>query len=230
MAVIDPERERQRLTEFYSGQMDGELEKVAAVAYDLTDLAREVLRAELTKRGLNVELVEQRPVPPALPGDPPPEPEPLPSEVAAAEEVELRNMVVIRRFRDLPEALLAKGSLHSAGIACELVDDNIVRMDWLWSNSMGGVKLVVAAEDAAAAEEILSQPIPEEIDVPGIGEYQQPHCPKCNSLDVNFQEPDPAAYVSLWLVPIPFHRRAWRCHACHAEWEDDGVPSGQPGL
>ena len=34
---------------------------------------------------------------------------------------------------------------------------------------------------------------------------------------------DPAAYLSLALVPMPFHRWAWRCHSCRAEWEDDGV-------
>lgn len=45
MATIDPEQERRRLVEFYSLQMDGELEKVAGQAAELTDTAREVLRA-----------------------------------------------------------------------------------------------------------------------------------------------------------------------------------------
>jgi len=51
MAKTDPEQERRRLNEFYSGQLDGELEKVATQAYELTELAREALRAELTRRG-----------------------------------------------------------------------------------------------------------------------------------------------------------------------------------
>ena len=42
----------------------------------------------------------------------------------------MRKQVTIRAFRDLPEALLAKGSLESAGIDCFLVDDNMVRLDW----------------------------------------------------------------------------------------------------
>ena len=50
------------------------------------------------------------------------------------------------------------------------------------------MKLQVNADDAAAAEELLSQPIPEDFDVSGIGTYEQPHCPKCGSLDVNFRE------------------------------------------
>ena len=75
MAMIDPEQERRRLAEFYSGQMDGELEEVAGQAHELTDLARGELRAELAKRGLRVELVAQTSAAPAAPnltGDPPP--------------------------------------------------------------------------------------------------------------------------------------------------------------
>jgi hypothetical protein len=231
MAKIDPEQERQRLIAFYSGQMDGELEKVAGQAYELTNLAREALRAELARRGLDSKLVEEAPNIPEkeMQGDPPPlEP---PSEAPEADdEFELRNLVTIRKFRDLPEALLAKGSLESAGIDAVLTDDNVVRLDWFWSNLMGGIKLNVDPENVGAANSILDQPIPESFDVAGVGEYEQPRCPKCESLDVNFQELDPTAYLSLMIAPVPFHRRAWRCHACHAQWEDEKADAhdGEP--
>lgn len=223
MARIDPEQERQRLIAFYSGQMDGELEKVATQAYELTDLARQALKAEILRRGLGVDLIEDVPAkrePPIMPGDPPPPP---PTEPAILDgEFEQRNLVTIRKFRDLPEALLAKGSLESAGIDAVLTDDNVVRLDWFWSNLMGGIKLNVDSENAEVANSVLDQPIPADFDVAGIGEYEQPHCPKCQSLDVNFQELDPTAYISLALgVPMPFHRKAWRCHSCRAQWEDD---------
>jgi len=229
MAMIDPEQERRRLAEFYSGQLDGELEKVAAQADELTELARDALKGELSRRALQSQLIETAPLVlkrelTALPGDPPPSP---PAEPAPDGELELRKRVAIRRFRDLPEALLAKGSLESAGIEAVLTDDNVVRMDWFWSNLMGGVKLLVDAENAGAAEEVLAQPIPDHFDVSGVGEYAQPRCPKCDSLDITFQELEPAAYLSMAVsVPIPFHRRAWRCRSCAAEWEDDGADSG----
>lgn len=233
MARIDPEQERQRLTEFYAGQMDGELEKVASQAYELTDIAREILRAELVRRGLETPLAELAPVAPkeeSQPGDPPPEPEPTEDQGLQEDgEVELRSMVTVRQFRDLPEALLAKGCLDSAGIESVLVDDNLVRLDWFWSNLMGGVKLKVDPSDAPTADEILKQPIPENFDVDGVGEYEQPHCPACQSLDVTFKELNrPVSYMTMWLsVPIPIHRRAWRCHSCNVEWEDDEV-AGKP--
>jgi hypothetical protein len=108
------------------------------------------------------------------------------------------------------------------------VDDNMVRLDWFWSNLIGGIKLQVDPKDIEAANEILDQPIPDGFDVAGVGEYQQPHCPRCESLDVNFQEVLPAAFVSAYLsVPIPFHRRAWRCHSCDAEWEEDGTDAAE---
>ena len=141
-------------------------------------------------------------------------------------------MTTIRQFRDLPEALLAKGSLDSAGIECALADDNIVRLDWFWSNAMGGIKLQVNPEDAASADEILNQPIPENFDVEGTGNYEQPRCPKCHSLDISFQELDkPVAYVSAYVgMPIPLRRPIWRCHACDAQWEDDGMPGPAESL
>ncbi len=206
MATIDPEQEKQRLAKFYSGQLDEELERVAREAYELSDPAREALRGELSRRGLDIKLGEKLPT----------------------DEIDLREMVTIRRFRDLPEALLAKGSLDSAGIECVLVNENLVRLDWFWSNMMGGVMLQVDPDDVEVANDILSQPIPDKFEAEGTGEYAQPQCPNCGSLDVSFQELNkPVAYVTAYLgVPVPVRRRAWRCHSCNVEWEDDAQPGG----
>ena len=145
------------------------------------------------------------------------------------QEMEVRELVTIRQFRDLPEALLAKGSLESAGIECFLADDNLVRLDWFISNFIGGIKLNVRAADAANAQNLLDEPILEGLYVQGVGLYEQPRCPHCQSLDVNFQELDrPIAYMSAFLhMPMPVQRPAWRCHACDAEWEDDGTEGGR---
>ena len=238
--MIDPEKERIRLTEFYSRELDGRLEKVAGEAYELSDLAREALKAELQKRGLNIELARQAPVRTKKASPPSHAPKEAPQEMAPAhpssfleQECMPPDLVAIRIFRDLPQSLLAKGSLDSAGIECMLADDNLVRLDWFYSNAVGGIKLLVKEGDAADAEQILSQPIPEYLEVEGVGAYEQPKCPRCGSLDVNFRELDPATYLSLggsyWgvFVPIPIHRRAWSCHSCDAEWEEDGDPASK---
>ncbi len=80
------------------------------------------------------------------------------------------ELVTLQHFRDVPEALLAKGKLESAGIACSLADGNLVRMDWLLSNAIGGIRLQVHAQEAEAARAILDEPIPPEFDEEEVGE------------------------------------------------------------
>ena len=80
------------------------------------------------------------------------------------DKLNFRELVTIRKFRDLPEALLAQGRLESSGIEAFLFDDNMVRMDWLISNLLGGIKLKVEEANVEIAEEILSQESSETFD------------------------------------------------------------------
>ena len=206
-SYLNEQRERRRLAANYASQTDGELLRLARSAESLTDLAWEALEEEMDRRHLK------------CPDDAGPEQQ---------HEMEIQELVTIRQFRDLPEALLAKGCLESVGIECFLGDENLVRLDWFISNFIGGIKLNVRIADADNARRILDEPILEGLYVQGVGLYEQPRCPKCRSLDVNFRELDrPIAYMSAFLrVPMPIHRRAWRCHSCYAEWEDGAFDAG----
>jgi hypothetical protein len=212
-SYLDDQRERRRLADNYANMTDGELQRLVRNAESLTELAWDALEDEMDRRHLEFPDDE-------CSDDPRTEPR---------QEMEVRELVTIRQFRDLPEALLAKGSLESAGIECFLADDNLVRLDWFISNFIGGIKLNVRAADAANAQNLLDEPILEGLYVQGVGLYEQPRCPNCQSLDVNFQELDrPIAYMSAFLrVPMPVQRPAWRCHTCDAEWEDDGTEGGR---
>jgi hypothetical protein len=181
---------------------DGELELLAREAASLTESARAVLQAEMKHRGLHVD---------------------LPSDDLGHDAVEWDDLVVIRKFRDLPEALLAKGSLDSADIESFLSDDNMVRMDWFISNLLGGIKLCVREKDAEAALEVLEQSIPADFDVEGVGNYSQPTCPLCQSLDISFESLNkPIAYTTAWVgVPIPVPRKRWKCNGCGHVWPED---------
>jgi tRNA(Ile2) C34 agmatinyltransferase TiaS len=154
----------------------------------LTAAAQETLRAELSKRGI-----------------------PAGNESLNAENDDDSNSVkpvVIRRYRDLPEASIAKTVLESAGIECFLADDNVVRLDWFYSNLVGGIKLFVREEDAEAATELLDGSAPEKFDVEGVGEYEQAHCLRCGSMDISFDGK-------------PLTTTGWKCHACGNEWRED---------
>jgi hypothetical protein len=206
------ENERRRLAELYAGISDHELEQFASDADSLKQVAREMLRAELSRRGLKIELRN-----------------PIANSVANAEHAARGELVTLRRFRDPPEALLAQCILNSADIECFLGDENMVRLDWFWSNLVGGIKLWVRQEDASTAAELLAENVPEEFEVNGVGKYQQPRCPACASFDVSFEELNKrVAFTTAWLVgmPIGLKRHGWRCHSCWHQWkESDAAPA-----
>jgi len=200
MTITDPEQERKRLAEAYGRMSEGELSQAAEDASQLSELAVEILQSEIERRGLDIELN-------ASPAD--------------ADVAEFQELLTIGQFRDLPEALLAKGSLESAGIECYLSDVNMVRMNWSLSNGLGGIRLRARPEDADAALEVLEQGIPKTIEVEGVGEYELPRCPKCGSLDSgfdNFFERVAAFSLFAMNLPLPFSRSQRRCHSCSHEW------------
>ena len=202
MSKIDPERETQRLAELYGAMEDGELEDIAAHSASLSEFAYKALNAERSRRGMT-------PLPPI-------------EESRTETENEAWKPVMIRRYRDLPEATLAKSVLDSAAIESFLVDDNMVRLDWFYSNLVGGIKLFVRAEDAEPATKLLDQAIPEKFEVENQEEFEQPRCPKCQSFEVSLDGIDKgASYATLAFgVPILIKRKGWNCRSCGHSWQE----------
>ena len=204
--MADSEEKRNQVAQLYASMSDMELKDLAEEAWSLTETGRETLREELARRGLEFELDTAAP---------------------AAPEVQLRNLIALRQFRDLPDALLAKGFLASAGLESFLIDETTIRMDWLWSNLLGGVKLCVNQQDADAAAQILSQEIPERFTAEGPGDFEQPRCPQCQSLHISFEDLDKRiAYAGMLFVgfPIPLHRQRWKCQFCGYVWPPTDEP------
>lgn len=183
----DSEKERRWLAERYASMPTAQLVQIASESDSLTDIARTLLDTEIKRRDdvPEIELTS-------------PQTTPVPSDESLDGKLEM-----VRRYRDLPEALLAKGSLEAAGIECFLADDNMVRMDWFISNLLGGVKVLVRREDVADAISVLDEPIPENFEVEGVGEYHQPRCPQCDSLNIGPDLINPG----------------WACSSCGHKWE-----------
>ena len=129
--------ERNRLAQHYAALADGELQQLASETESLTEEARAALALEMSRRNIPTEKKGEA------------------DDSVSGGRAELRDLLTIRQFRDLPEALLAKSVLESAGIECFLGDYNLIRMDWLWSNLLGGIKLRVRQEDALVASRLL---------------------------------------------------------------------------
>jgi len=143
MGQIDEGRERRRLAELYAGMEKGELEEIAKDPGSLTPVAREALRTEMLSRGMEA--------PPAR----------AEATETSASKDGAPSPVVIARYGGVPEAMLAKSMLDSAGIESFLGDENLVRLDWFYSNLVGGIKLMVREEDAETARALLENNSPE---------------------------------------------------------------------
>jgi hypothetical protein len=133
MTKFDLNEERQRLARWYGAMGEEELKEIAKQEGSLTDVAREVVRAEMLRRRLKVDQLTESPA-----GDGGMKP------------------AKIRDFMFLPDALVAKSILDSAGIESFLADESTMRMG-LWSTLIGGVKLWVRQEDAETATALLKQ-------------------------------------------------------------------------
>jgi Putative prokaryotic signal transducing protein len=189
--------------DLYRPMSEKELQTLLADWHSLMPDARAALTAEFAAR--NLEFNEP----------------PTPSEDDAPE---FRDLVTIRRYRDLSEAIVARAVIESAGIFCFLKDENLVRLDWQVSNFIGGIRLQVAAPDVEAAEAILSQPVPSEFSIPDQPGFQQPRCPRCTSTDIMWERQGrKAALASLYLfsLPLPRGSESWHCNSCDLRWQDD---------
>jgi hypothetical protein len=189
--------------DLYRPMSELELQNLLTDWHSLIPEARSALASEFVARGLDFT----EPLPPV---------DDSPSE--------FRNLVTIRRYRDLSEALVARAVVESAGIFCFLKDENLVRLDWQVSNFIGGIRLQVAATDIEAAEAILSQPVPDTIIIPDQPGFEQPRCPRCTSTDITWERQGrKAALASLYLfsLPLPRGSESWTCNSCGLRWVDD---------
>ncbi|MCY7309882.1 MAG: DUF2007 domain-containing protein [Chitinophagaceae bacterium] len=67
------------------------------------------------------------------------------------------DFVLLNSYNNYIEAHIAKGVLEEEGISCWLKDENTVTIDPILTNAVGGIKIMVAKEDAEKAWEILTQ-------------------------------------------------------------------------
>lgn len=190
----------------YAQMSETELTELAHSYDDLLDVAQAALRAEFARRGLEPPLAEE------------------------PESWEFRRLVTVRRYRDLAEAYVERSLLESAGIPAWIADENLVRMDWFYSNLVGGMRLQVDERDEAAAREILEEGAPETIAYGEEEIFVQPTCPKCGSAEIALGDGTERgrSLVALYVlsIPLPPRMTVWHCEACGAEWADEG--DGEP--
>jgi len=207
----DVQRQWRELEETYLQMADEELESLASEAYELTDIARQVLQRQITSRGLKSSL-NLAPPPDEDPGDGPRgdlDPAELP-------------LVHCTDVWSADEARSVLDALRTAGIPAYLGPELVEKVEDFHSNFEKGIEVSVLDVDqqrAYAALRNVSRPADDlsEDD----SEAALPRCPKCGSEEIVFLELERAAGHED--DDPKFH---WHCDACGNDWEDDGVAEG----
>ncbi len=196
--------EKRDLEKVYSNMLNGELELLAAQAFELTDAAKPVLSAEIAKRGLGYEL---RAAPEATER----RPEALqPGEALAR----------IGRVWDLREAKHVQEILDRVHVPLFFGPENLQELDGNASYFEAGtfpegIDLKVKEVHVEIAATALSMATPLESDaVPEVDFATE--CPQCRSGDVILEGVDQNDGQS----ESKFN---WVCGACGHDWTDEGL-------
>lgn len=235
MSQIDVNEQWRRLQQDYTAMADEELAAIAKQAYDLTDIARQALQAEISRRHVTIELKLQTPrneeVPAYLPYEEPfPEDPSFEDEFSAEERQPPRGypagfdpedweLVSFTHVDDVAQGSKLKQCFDEAGIPSyygpEVVDD----LRLLQSSFKGSLEVKVREVDLARAIAVRNRCTALSVDEEPeeISDYSV-HCPKCHSSGIVFRkletEQDGGAT-----------KFSWSCDACGYQWKDDGIES-----
>ncbi len=146
--------------------------------------------------------------------------EPEPNE----EFVELEKLITIRTYDKPIDAHLAKGYLENRGIPAYLADENIISLNPLYANAMGGIKLKIREEDIELAQKFLYESEHAVL----TDENEDPvTCPRCSSTEIFYHLTSQknaggilAGILSVFFTGYPLYNRdVCKCRKCGLEFE-----------
>jgi len=135
--------------------------------------------------------------------------------------------VVYQSYIDPIKAHIIKGLLVSCGIECFLTDVNMLTVNLMYSQAIGGVKLNVFEKDIERINILLkAEQIEPETVLPIVKEEAGVHCPLCNSDNVSYGGSVNRKFgyrhlfipILLGLYPCTM-RKAYHCFDCHHEFK-----------
>lgn len=133
------------------------------------------------------------------------------------------GLITFKTFDNSIDAHILKIKLESEGITCFLFDENIVSVNPLYSNLVGGIKLKINEEDLSHARNIVLEleetPLTTE-------DNEIIACPKCQSTKIESGYKSMrsigavlSAIVSFLLLIFPIYRKTvYKCLECGEEF------------
>jgi len=204
----------QSLTKLYGEMGDEELLELDSQINDLTELAQQVLRDEMKKRGL------ARP----RPADNAPKTaarfgasqsdrrEPSPFDQAEEDgdpPDEYTWKTVLCECNERKEVYPIRMALWHAGI------ESWIGGRWSrYSDDARNRRILVAADQLDQAREVIARPIPDAVVEEcreAATEFKVPICPKCGAEDPILENAEPV--------------NSWRCEECGRQWTDPAPPA-----
>lgn len=217
MGTVDEAEQWRQVSEHYRSLTDDELIAIARDKEDLTEVAQQVLAAEIQSRRLEIPAEEQTEDEGGaiLPGA---EPDPDSPYSEDQELVEIETVYSLRDAQQL-EALL-----NEDGIPFYLGEERATHTDDVKSNFTKGVSVKIMriglAYATRARMNFHPQDDPEERDLEESKLTPEPvtlFCPKCRSDQVLLESSQADASMTSGT------RFSWRCENCGKRWQDDGV-------
>ena len=120
-------------------------------------------------------------------------------------------LVTIARYSFPYEARLAKGLLDGHGIPAFVFDEHLITMNWLYSNAIGGVRLLVPEAFVSGAQELLVWNCAAE------DNEERYRCPQCGSCNTEMQLSGKRwAFLVFLLIQFPLFpvREFHYCREC----------------
>jgi hypothetical protein len=129
------------------------------------------------------------------------------------------QLVTIGSYSTAYEACLVRGELEAFYIDATLADENVIGVNWLWSNALGGVKVQVPESEVEAALGILGTGQSDEAegqDVP-----QATVCPACGSTDTHYFLDKRGSFLTWLLLGVPVMPAVSKrvCAGCGHKWK-----------
>jgi len=123
--------------------------------------------------------------------------------------------IVVASFSFPHEAQIARASLECAGIPATVADEHTINMQWLYSNAIDGVKVLVPPEYEQDAKEILATDFSTAVDAECGSDKTV--CISCGSSNIEpFTRGKMPAYVVFLLFGFPlfFYQHGLKCSDC----------------
>ena len=139
----------------------------------------------------------------------------------------MANLITVGTFTSPIEAHIAKGRLETEGINTFIANENHIWANWMYSQALGGVKILVLEPDAEKALEIIKKHINGEFEAELKEEFSDLKsnvCPKCGSRKFKSAVPLLSLLIvlltlGLFSIIYKIRKENHKCTNCGFRWQ-----------